>query len=343
MLQIKNKTGLISVIMPVYNAESFLDESISSVLNQSYESFELLILNDNSTDNSLPICEKYANTDNRIKLINSTKNIGAAGLRNKGIEIAEGEFIAFMDADDIANEYRFEKQLNIFKQNDEIGVCGSWFTQFGEQVKRKKIKHLEFHDQIISRFLINCSIGNSTAMFRKKNIGNIKHNEELKIAIDYDFWSRLILKTKFYNIQESLIDYRIHKNNISTTKKKDLKSVVTQIKLFFLEQLEIKFDELKEESFINLLETEKHLKDQQIKEVIYCGLVIIEANKKNKIYEDTNLKKVIYNLTTRVLKQSKSIKITTLYFVKKKNPEYYKKISFINKIKLYKKVLFNCI
>jgi glycosyltransferase involved in cell wall biosynthesis len=123
-------TPEISVIMPVYNAAEFLAESIESILNQTFTNFELIILNDKSTDNSLDVISKYQRSDSRIIIINKDINVGPANLRNEGLSIAKGEFVALMDADDIAMPQRFEKQINVLKSNPEIGLCGTWFTFF---------------------------------------------------------------------------------------------------------------------------------------------------------------------------------------------------------------------
>ena len=121
----------LSVIMPVYNAGNYLSETIESILNQTHTDFEFIILNDNSTDNSLAIIQRYMAKDSRIILINKLQNMGPASLRNEGFGIAKGEFIALMDADDIALPTRFQKQITLLKNNPEIGVCGTWFTFFG--------------------------------------------------------------------------------------------------------------------------------------------------------------------------------------------------------------------
>lgn len=127
---------VISVIIPVFNAASFLDETLKSILSQTFSDFELIILNDKSTDESLNIIKKFQQEDNRIIIIDKEENVGPANLRNEGINSAKGEYIALMDADDIAMPTRFEKQIEVLKNNPEIGVCGTWFT-FLEQAKTK--------------------------------------------------------------------------------------------------------------------------------------------------------------------------------------------------------------
>ena len=195
----------ISVVMPVYNAEKYLNEAINSVLNQTYSSFELIILNDNSTDYSKAIIESYVAKDSRIVFIDKETNVGPANLRNEGFDLARGTYIALLDADDIAKPTRFEKQIAILKNNPEIGVCGTWFTTFGDKEKNKVIQHPEKHNQIKVNFLIDCTIGNSTTFFRKNILGDIRYNKKYVPVEDYHLWSRLIVKTQFHIIQEALV------------------------------------------------------------------------------------------------------------------------------------------
>jgi len=104
-------TAFISVIMPVYNRAEFIGEAIQSILSQTYKNFELIIIDDASTDNTLKVISEFTD-DDRILLLKNKKNEGVAATRNRGIEIAKGEFIAFMDSDDISLPQRFEKQVN---------------------------------------------------------------------------------------------------------------------------------------------------------------------------------------------------------------------------------------
>jgi len=118
-------TAFISVIMPVYNRAEFIGEAIQSILSQTYKNFELIIIDDASTDNTLKVISEFTDDDDRILLLKNKKNEGVAATRNRGIEIAKGEFIAFMDSDDISLPQRFEKQVKIFCSHKEVIVCGS--------------------------------------------------------------------------------------------------------------------------------------------------------------------------------------------------------------------------
>ena len=113
---------LVSVVLSAFNDENFLRSSIESILNQSYEDFEFIIVNDGSTDGSQAIIESY--DDNRIKLVRNSENIFLAASLNKGIRLSKGKYIARMDSDDIAHPDRFSKQVEFLESNSDYGLCG---------------------------------------------------------------------------------------------------------------------------------------------------------------------------------------------------------------------------
>ena len=134
MSDIKQKSPLISVILPVYNAEKYLAEAIDSILNQTFTDFEFIIINDGSTDNSLSILQSYQTQDSRIRLF-SRENKGIVMTMNEGIDLARGEWLARMDADDIAMPSRFERQLQHLKETS-ADICGAWIEFFGNTRQR---------------------------------------------------------------------------------------------------------------------------------------------------------------------------------------------------------------
>jgi len=125
---------LISVVLSVYNAEKYLVEAIKSILNQTFKDFEFIIINDGSTDKSLEIIESYQKEDERIILI-SRENKGLIASLNEGIEKAKGKYIVRMDADDISLSTRFEEQVKIMEENQNIGLCGTSVIVFGNNIK----------------------------------------------------------------------------------------------------------------------------------------------------------------------------------------------------------------
>jgi glycosyltransferase involved in cell wall biosynthesis len=330
----------ISVVMPVYNAEKYLNEAIDSVLNQTYSSFELIILNDKSTDSSKAIIESYLAKDSRIVFIDKETNVGPANLRNEGFDLARGTYIALLDADDIAKPTRFEKQITILKNNSEIGVCGTWFTTFGDKEKSKVIQHPEKHNQIKVNLLIDCTIGNSTAFFRKNILGDIRYDKEYVPVEDYHLWSRLIVKTQFYIIQESLVDYRIHDSNISQTKIDNVKRSNRLIKIGLLKQFGIEENNPNINAFIHLIEGQKGLDFEKIKLVSECYNHLINQNNILENFDATLLEKMLQKAIGRIIRKANKQSNSQIKFYKETFTQAYSKLAFSDKVLIQIKAIF---
>ena len=199
--------------MPVYNGEKYLREALESILNQTFKDFELIILNDCSTDRSEDIVRSYS--DARIVYIKNECNLGLIKTLNRGFDLAKGELIARMDQDDISLPSRFERQVAVFRDYPQIGVCGTCFTLFGQETEEKTIIHPEKPAEIKISLLSGCYIGHPTVMLRKKSIQGLRYDDDYQAGEDYEFWTRLSRITELYNIQESLLRYRWHQTNMS--------------------------------------------------------------------------------------------------------------------------------
>ena len=216
----------LSVILPVYNQEKYLKESINSILNQSYKNFELIIINDGSTDGSEKIIFEFK--DPRI-IYFKQDNLGLTKTLNIAINKAKGKFIARMDADDIAGKTRFEKQINYFDKHPDFKICGTWAKLIDEEgniINYKKTKNTD-HD-IKKNIIKKNEFVHPSVMFDKNMFVELGgYNNEFKIAQDYDFFIRACKKYKVYNIPEFLIKQRINKESISISKmRKSLKSAL---------------------------------------------------------------------------------------------------------------------
>ena len=328
----------LTVIMPVYNGERFIAESIDSVLTQTFQDFELLILNDNSKDNTLKILQSYQQKDSRIRVINKLENIGPANLRNEAITLAKTEYIALLDADDIAMPTRFEKQMHFLKNNPDYGVCGSWFTFFGDK-KHKTVKHQETHKGLKVQMLKNCCIGNPTVMFKKSHLGELRFENKYVPAEDYALWSQLIAKTKFYNIQESLLNYRWHPNNISQTKVENLKKSEVVIKKKQLVNFGIAFDNTDINYYLNAVNLTKGLSKNVILKTIKASNKIKEINYKSQFYDKSILSKHIDKVIIRTIRNSKEYDKSFFKTIKNESG-YFSKIPILDKVVFYVKCQF---
>jgi glycosyltransferase involved in cell wall biosynthesis len=203
---------LVSVLMPCFNAEQFIGQAIQSIIDQTYINFELLLLDDGSTDNTKSIIEGFK--DARIKVLFESENKGIVYQLNKGIEYARGEYIARMDADDIAFPERFQKQVDFLEdpQNYRIDILGTDAVSTGSSIK--PIIHQNYLPKQIS-FMLNfkCVILHPTVFIRRRVFDQgIRYPQNYTYAEDYALW-RLI--DKGYNIAiipNVLLSYRIHEN-----------------------------------------------------------------------------------------------------------------------------------
>lgn len=200
---------MVSVILTVCNGEKFLCEAIDSILNQTYQEFELIIIDDGSTDSTLRVINSYY--DPRIRLIENSKNRGQSYSRNLGIKESIGEYIAIMDADDIALPERIETQYEYLKSNPQISLCGSWIEVIDEEGNFKKIRKVPTENfEIKADLIFNCPIIHPTVMFVKKNFveNGFYYDEEFKYAQDMELWSRAMFKLNFANIPLPLLKMR---------------------------------------------------------------------------------------------------------------------------------------
>ena len=231
---------LVSVIMPCYNMAPFVSDSIKSVIAQTYPHWELLIVDDASTDETVNIIESFAQTDSRIKLAIKKQNSGISDTRNQCIQMAKGLFLAFLDADDIWHPEKLEKQLS-FMIEKNVGFTYStydWIDEDGKVLNKfiNTIGNLDY-----KTYLRNTIIGCSTVMVDKTITGDIVV-PKFRTSEDTATWLNILKKGLLaYAIEESLVSYRIRRKSASSNKLKaaaDLWKVYRQNeKLPFFEAL----------------------------------------------------------------------------------------------------------
>lgn len=227
---------LISVVMPVYNREQYLKESIESILNQTFTDFEFIIVDDQSTDSSWQIIQEYANKDSRIVAIKNTGKKGCYPARNCGHRLAKGKYIAVMDSDDIALPQRLQTQFDFMEQNPDIDICGSWLKSFGTE--EKVTQTLEKHEDIRDLMFFSCAVPHQTAIYRITKQKPF-YSEDYASAQDYELFCRKINDLKFANIHNVLLLYRIHKNQISSASTKEQNYNVDITRLKNLQNIEV--------------------------------------------------------------------------------------------------------
>lgn len=226
----------ISVIMPVYNGEHFVSTAIDSILAQSWTDFELILINDGSTDKSQDIINGYG--DARIRIINNEKNVGLSATRNIGLEAALGKYIAWLDCDDVSEPTRLEKQLELMESDPTIGLCGTWVETFGDN-NNQLWKYPSSPEFLRCRMLFDDPVATSSVMLRRSVVenGNMRFDLEYPPAEDYDLWERISCHSRIANIPEILTRYRIHGNQTSVIRAEQQKLSVWKVQHRLLGQL----------------------------------------------------------------------------------------------------------
>lgn len=237
----------VTVLLPVYNGASFLKESIGSILNQSYKDFELLVIDDASTDASPEILDSFR--DSRIRIIRNTENSGLIGVLNTGMKLCQSEFLVRMDADDISLPGRIETQIRFLTENPQYGLCGTWFEDFGDNIPSKIVRYQTSDTDIRIRHLYQTHISHPTAAWRMSIVRkhNLKFNPEYIHGEDYAFWVEFSKYSKLANIPEVLVRKRDHPKSITNQYKQTMDDTCNKVKLGQFERmgLHLKVEDVK--------------------------------------------------------------------------------------------------
>lgn len=210
---------LISVIMSAYNAEHFLREAIDSILNQTYDNFEFIIIDDASTDSSKSILRSY--NDQRIRLHLNKENLGLTRSLNIGLTLAKGSYIARQDADDVSYPERFQKQLDFFRANPGLAILGTqanYIYEDGQLAKGFRINKPLTNTGLHFSLTYDSPFVHSTVMFRSRIIpGKLRgYNEQFRTNQDFELWSRAAVDLSMANMGEILLNFRIVKTSVSS-------------------------------------------------------------------------------------------------------------------------------
>lgn len=223
--------NLISIVTPNYNCVHFIAQTIESVLAQTYKNWEMLIVDDCSTDCSYEVALEYAEKDSRIKVIRNEKNCGAAISRNKAIELAQGEFIAFLDSDDLWMPDKLEKQITFMRDND----CDFSFCEYEHIDEENNTLHKVANVTkrlTYKKMLLHCWPGCLTVMYNQSVTGKV-YAEDIKKNNDHALFLRVLKKChNAMGIKEIMAQYRIRRGSISSKKSAIIKCYIRVIHEF---------------------------------------------------------------------------------------------------------------
>ena len=249
---------IISVIMPVYNEEKYLASAIDSILNQTFTDFELIILDDGSTDKTRHIIETYTKKDSRVIPVYNDENRGLVYNLNYGLRIAQGKYIARMDGDDIALPNRFKEQVDYLVRHEEIIICGTWVRTIGDAELENHIKGDSSELKI--RLLYRPIIAHPTYMMKRTLVDEFQlcYDPDYFGAEDYKFLTEAVKFGQIGVVKKEHLCYRIHDNQVSARYKNQQKQLTVKIRKEFSEQMGMGLDE-KELWAINMIAEESRV------------------------------------------------------------------------------------
>lgn len=213
------KTPLVSIITPTYNCGKYIKETIESVLDQTFSDWEMIIVDDFSTDNSADIAEEYSKVDERIILLRQEKNLGCAKARNRGLKVAKGKYISFLDGDDLLDKNYLQSQISFMKDNGPL-ITASYRRLAPNSVTEFIVPSSSSY----KRTLKGCALSCLTTMYDRSVIGDRFFNEEMRKNEDFAFWLGILkLGYEAKGNKEVLASYRILKTSKSHNKIKFIK------------------------------------------------------------------------------------------------------------------------
>ena len=283
----------VSVVMPAYNAEKYIGEAIDSILNQTFTDFEFIIINDGSTDRTEEIIREY--NDPRIVLLENEKNSGIVVTLNKGLDAAKGEYIARMDADDIAASIRFEKQIEVMDNDKTIGALGTGTRIFGETIETRETHSTLEPEKLKAELLFSTCMCHPSVMIRKKVLdeNNLRYKEEYKGAEDYELWWQISSVSKIMTIPDVLHFYRIHPDQVTQIKDDLYKDLLMRMLELRLKTLKLELSEYEKECFlIYCMGNYKELDVKKMHTYIDVLAKILDNNKKETFFNQKSLQEV---------------------------------------------------
>lgn len=334
------KMPKITVLMPVYNGELYIKEAMDSILNQTYSDFEFLILDDASTDQTVALIKTYV--DSRIKLIEKPVNTGYTNSLNQGLQLAKGEYIARMDADDISLPERLAKQVAFLEANPEIVLCGSWVNIIGSS---DVIEVPENNNEIKVALLRGNCMAHPSVMMRKQVLDtfSVVYDVSKEPAEDYDLWVRLVAIGKLHNLKEVLLNYRVHITQVSQKRKQQQIASALATRIQIIENLNYSFTERENDLLKKIIGGNVAIAMNEIKDFITLKEKMILANDEDIFFDSNGFQKYLNALQKQSFKnyfvhrERYSPQIYFQYFANRNKSEF--KFGLIDELKLIVKSL----
>lgn len=273
---------IISIVMPVYNGDSYLGEAMDSVLSQTYPHFELLVVDDGSTDNTLSIARSYE--DSRIRIIETANHSGITNALNTGLQHVAGQYIARMDADDVCSRWRLEHQIAFMEAHPNVLLCG---TNMHLLFTNRTLTLPSEHEDIRAHLLFSNCISHPTVMIRAHQFS---YPSDYPNAEDYALWAVMVETGVFHNLPDALYSWRIHDAQVSTVKYEQGRASGKEIHRMLLSKFGVPFTEE---------ELSMHTNFQRFigTRVLETWLEkLLEYNRQHPYYDQSALSNVVRNI-----------------------------------------------
>lgn len=267
----------VTVLMPTYNVATWVEESIHSVLRQTYTDFELLVVDDGSTDDTLE--HVRAINDPRIRIAVFPDNVGLADNLNRGLDLIETELVARMDGDDIAEPDWLETGIKVLDNHPDIDICSFGFQFFG--TKTSLVRFPEHHEDSKAQMLFGCTV--IVPVMRRSVFANnnLRYRTDTFPAEDYSLWAMAYKVAKVYNVQRTLFHYRTHPTQISTARRQAQIEKSNEVRLQMLEWLNPDFSTEEKRYFLDNFVPCKIEKREDVKELEDFATLLIGRNIQN--------------------------------------------------------------
>lgn len=264
----------LTVLMPTYNVAPWVEEAIRSVLNQTYRDFELLVVDDASTDDTLD--RVRAIDDPRIRIASFPNNVGLAENLNRGLDLIDTELVARMDGDDIAEPDWLETGINVLDTHPEVGICSFGFQFFG--AKTSLVRFPEHHEDSKAQMLFGCTV--IVPVFRRAVMvdNHLRYSTEAFPAEDYMMWANAYRVTKVYNVQRTLFHYRTHPSQISTARREAQIVKSNEVRLKMLHWLNPNFADEEKRYFLDVFVPCKNESKEDITKLKRFAQLLISRN-----------------------------------------------------------------
>lgn len=324
---------MLTIVMPAYNAEKFIKESIQCIIDQVFKTWDLYVIDDYSTDGTAEIIKEFASKDARIHYVKNEENLRVVKTMNKGLALADSQYFTRVDSDDLVQPNHFQNTISFLEQNPEYSFCGSNVTTIDENGKFGRRWYYESdNDWIKISSIFACPFLQSSVVGRLQSWLDVGgYREDMDLVEDYELWLRVVSKYKTHNLQDFGIKYRLHSNNISQRNK-------TKI----LHKLESLYTEYKNVFPIDLQALDLHARMEygdwerisvaELNRIKKWRKTLLNLNASNKFYSTDLYKNIVdkyfTNAFLKIISQnaSKKVKILALFNALLVSPQYFQEI-----------------